>query len=81
MKKQTAVEWLINQFIEGTMDSGEGGNMYITIPKSALNKALAMEKEHLLDFGYACATEIEISEIGELLMVKSPEDILNETYK
>ncbi len=33
-KKQTAVDWLINQFLEVNVDSITNENMYIKIPKN-----------------------------------------------
>ena len=42
--KQTAVEWLESQILEGSINI-ENGEMYIKLPKDALKKAKEMEKK------------------------------------
>jgi hypothetical protein len=48
-KKQTAVEWLINQFLEVNVDSITNENMYIKIPTKAFKQAKEMEKEQIVE--------------------------------
>ena len=45
--KQTAVEWLESQILEGSINI-ENGEMYIKLPKDALKKAKEMEKKEKL---------------------------------
>jgi len=47
MKKQTAVEWLVNQNI--SVDLGSGIKMKIPIPTDIIEQAKAMEKEQIED--------------------------------
>ena len=68
-KQQTAVEWLEDRY------RPKG---YITAEE--FNQAKEMEKEQIIEFGYACSKQIEMNEAGELLMVKSPEELYNEIY-
>lgn len=44
MNKLTAIEWLRSQFIAGTHSTTKD-EMYITLPKNALKKALEMEEK------------------------------------
>ena len=37
-------------------------------------------KQQMIEFAYACTKQIEMNEAGELLMVKSPDEIYNEMY-
>jgi hypothetical protein len=69
-KQQPAVEWLINA-VEANMDD---------IPLEVQEQAKEMFKQQMIEFGYACSNQIEMNEVGELLMVKSPEEIYNEIY-
>jgi hypothetical protein len=46
--KQTAVEWLESQILEGSINI-ENGEMYIKLPKDALKKAKEMEKEQIIE--------------------------------
>ena len=39
-----------------------------------------IHKQQMIEFGYACTKQIEMNEAGELLMVKSPEQLYNEMY-
>jgi hypothetical protein len=66
---QTAVEWLEDRY------RPKG---YITAEE--FNQAKEMFKQQMIEFGYACTKQIEMNEAGELLMVKSPEELYNETY-
>jgi hypothetical protein len=34
----------------------------------------------MIEFGYACTKQIEMNEAGELLMVKSPEELYTQVY-
>ena len=70
-KQQPAVEWLINA-VEANMDD---------IPLEVQEQAKEMFKQQMIEFGYACTKQIEMNEAGELLMVKSPEEIYNEMYE
>lgn len=68
--KQTAVEWLKSQILEGSINI-ENGEMYIKLPKDALNKAKAMEKEQIID-----------SYTHDRLMLKiTAEQYYNENFK
>ena len=44
--KQTAVQWLMHQMLEASMDR-QTGEMYIKLPKDAFTIAKAMEKEQI----------------------------------
>jgi len=68
--KQTAVEWLLEMQLRPLSEW----------PKDIYEKAKEMEKQQMIEFGYACTKQIEMNEAGELLMVKSPEELYNETY-
>lgn len=46
--KQTAVEWLMHQMLEGSMDT-QTGEMHIKLPKDAFTIAKAMEKEQIIN--------------------------------
>ena len=46
--KQTAVEWLESQILEGSINI-ENGEMYIKLPKDALKKAKEIEKEQIIE--------------------------------
>ena len=46
--KQTAVEWLMHQMLEASMDT-QTGEMYIKLPKDAFTQAKAMEKEQIIE--------------------------------
>jgi hypothetical protein len=70
--KQTAVEWLFDQLPDHLRLSKDGFEM--------LQQAKEMDKEHMIDFGYACANQIDMNDNGELLMVKSPKELYNEKY-
>jgi hypothetical protein len=70
MKKQTAVEWLVdelrNQIVAGTLDA-------IAISKLKM-QAKEMEREHMIDF----AQKWEDSPIEKY---DCKEDLYNQTYK
>ena len=68
--KQTAVEWL-----EDLLPT-----RIIVNYREEIEQAKAMFKQQTIEFGCACTKQIEMNEAGELLMVKSPEEIYNETY-
>jgi hypothetical protein len=67
---KTAVEWLINQFLEVNVDSITNENMYIKIPTKALKKAKEMEKEQIIDACKQCSYSYE-----------EAEQYYNETFK
>lgn len=46
--KQTAVQWLMHQMLEASMDR-QTGEMYIKLPKDAFTIAKAMEKEQIIE--------------------------------
>jgi hypothetical protein len=46
--KQTAVQWLMHQMLEGSMNR-ETGEMHIKLPKDAFTIAKAMEKEQIVN--------------------------------
>jgi len=67
--KQTAVEFLEEVY------QRDG---YITAEE--FKQAKAMFKQQMIEFGYACTKQIEMNEAGELLMVKSPEELYTQVY-
>jgi len=48
--------------------------------KSQIHKQQST-KQQMIEFGHACTKQIEMNEAGELLMVKSPDEIYNEIYE
>ena len=72
--KQTAVEWLESQILEGSINI-ENGEMYIKLPKDALKKAKEMEKEQIVrahSNGWNNGTQ------GNFI---TPHEYYNETFK
>jgi len=57
--KQTAVEWLINQFLEANTDSVTNENMYIKLSTKALQQAKEMEKEQIKNAYYTGGDDVE----------------------
>jgi hypothetical protein len=47
--KETAVQWLMHQMLEGSMNR-ETGEMHIKLPKDAFTIAKEMEKEQIIEF-------------------------------
>ena len=47
--------------------------------KSQIHKQQST-KQQMIEFGYACTKQIEMNETGELLMVKSPEELYTQVY-
>mgnify|MGYP003341761969 CR=1 FL=1 len=70
MSKQTSVEWLVEQLPIRIINSFQ----------QEIEKAKSMDKQQTIEFGKKCVDNIELSEQGELLMVKSPEEIYIEVY-
>jgi len=70
--KQTAVEWLV----EKINYHKAWANPEQLEP--LIEQAKEMSKQQMIEFGYACTKQIEMNEAGELLMVKSPEQLYNE---
>jgi uncharacterized membrane protein YgaE (UPF0421/DUF939 family) len=68
-KQQTAVEWLWEIAY----------NRELTV--ADWKQAKEMEKQRMIDFANNCIKQIEVSDTCELLMVESPKDLYNETYK
>jgi hypothetical protein len=73
--KQTALEYLVEQLKR----IGFSTNNLIEFENEVII-AKEIEKQQMIEFGYACTKQIEMNEAGELQMVKSPEEIYNETY-
>ena len=73
--KQTAVQWLMHQMLEASMDR-QTGEMYIKLPKDAFTIAKAMEKEQMINFAEFVATypDKNINISGEMLHAKSKYD-------
>ena len=71
-KKQTAVEWLENELSKIGLTHQVIGDK--------IKQAKEMEMEQMIEFGYACANQIDMNDNGELLMVQSPKRLYNETY-
>jgi hypothetical protein len=67
MKQQTAVEWLVEQVNADCLNS-------VFITPDLIDKALAMEKEQIIEANEDCST----NELGEFL---TGEQYYNETYK
>jgi hypothetical protein len=44
----TAVQWLMSQILEGSINT-ENGEMYIKLPKDALNEAKEMERQQIIE--------------------------------
>jgi hypothetical protein len=66
-KQQTAVEWLVEQLLDGKL-----------LMPSLIEQAKAIEKEHIMnaakiDLGWECTTTTKTN--------KAAEDYYNETYK
>ena len=74
--KQTAVEWYAIEMAEYLRSIYGDGIINLDI----LKQAKEMEKERMIEFGYACTNQIEMNEAGELLMVKSPEELYTQVY-
>lgn len=72
-KKQTAVEWLKNQALEGSIDKLENV-MYLKLPLDIFIKAKLMEKEQIIE-AYYKGVRHEWEGAG-----KDFEDFYNETY-
>ena len=72
---QTAVEYLVEQLKR----IGFSTNNLIEFENEVII-AKEIEKQQMIEFGYACSKQIEMNEAGELQMVKSPGEIYNETY-
>jgi hypothetical protein len=68
--KQTAVEWL----------ESELRKLPFVNVLDVFEQAKEMEKQQMIEFGYACANQIDMNDNGELLMVKSPKELYNEKY-
>ena len=81
-QKQTAIEWLINQFLEVNVDSITNENMYIKIPTKAFKQAKEMEKEQIVDayeIGFADAWDD--ARYDDEPKYSDSEQYYNETYK
>jgi uncharacterized protein YycO len=73
MKKQTAVQWLVNEIAE------KYNFRFATYYGQEIQKALEMEKEQMISFGYIQIQHVD-AEIGDCVYNKVPEEIYNETY-
>jgi hypothetical protein len=72
---QTAVEYLVEQLKR----IGFSTNNLIEFENEVII-AKEIEKQQMIEFGYACTKQIEMNEAGELLMVKSPEELYTQVY-
>ena len=70
---QSPIEWL-----EQVYDSCPAYEE--TILPDEFEQAKTMFKQQMIEFGYACSKQIEMNEAGELLMVKSPEQLHTQVY-
>jgi hypothetical protein len=70
---QSPIEWL-----EQVYDSCPAYEE--TILPDEFEQAKEMFKQQMIEFGYACTKQIEMNEAGELLMVKSPEQLHTQVY-
>jgi hypothetical protein len=83
--KQTAVGWLVEQLRQFAFDTNHHlglGDVRLTQGQidELEEQAKEMEKQQMIEFGYACANQIDMNDNGELLMVKSPKELYNEKY-
>jgi hypothetical protein len=87
MKNKTTQEQLIELYEQQIQDLvmmskielGDDVIAKIKELKSQIHKHQST-KQQMIEFGYVCTNQIEMNEAGELLMVKSPEQLYNERY-
>lgn len=73
MKKQTAVEWLVDQLTDELHEA------YHPVLAKLYEQAKEMERKQIIDACYEFAFRILVED-GELLYTKIPEEIYKETY-
>ena len=79
--KQTAIDWLVNQFLEQSIEITYE-NMYIKLPVKALQQAKQMEQEQMIEFAedyidYHCYADFD----NQITYDKTATEYYNETYK
>lgn len=87
MKNKTTQEQLIELYEQQIQDLvmmskielGDDVIVKIKELKSQIHKQQST-KQQMIEFGYACTKQIEMNEAGELLMVKSPEELYTQVY-
>jgi hypothetical protein len=87
MKNKTTQEQLIELYEQQIQDLvmmskielGDDVIAKIKELKSQIHKHQST-KQQMIEFGYACSKQIEMNEAGELLMVKSPEELYTQVY-
>jgi len=87
MKNKTTQEQLIELYEQQIQDLvmmskielGDDVIAKIKELKSQIHKQQST-KQQMIEFGYACTKQIEMNEAGELLMVKSPEELYTQVY-
>jgi len=87
MKNKTTQEQLIELYEQQIQDLvmmskielGDDVIAKIKELKSQIHKQQST-KQQMIEFGYACTKQIEMNEAGELLMVKSPEQLYTQVY-
>ena len=87
MKNKTIQEQLIELYEQQIQDLvmmskielGDDVIAKIKELKSQIHKQQST-KQQMIEFGYACTKQIEMNEAGELLMVKSPEELYTQVY-
>ena len=78
--KQTALDWLINQFLEANIEITYE-NMYIKLPVKALQQAKQMEKEQIIAAFYeGSGNESEEHGIDAVLDLTDAERFYNLHY-
>lgn len=79
--KQTAVQWLMHQMLEASMDR-QTGEMYIKLPKDAFQQAKAMEREQIIDdFNEGFTEGCRYTTGFEQTLWQDEDDYYNKTYK
>ncbi len=81
-KQQTAVEWLRQTLRHNSVSifSGDIADQAKNL-EQVFQQAKEMEKERMIDFANNCIKQIEVSDTCELLMVESPKDLYEQTYR
>jgi hypothetical protein len=69
MKKQTAVEWLIEQIVN-----------HNGVNSKTFEKAKAMEREQMIDFVIKIPMDLSLDEDGNPTVKYNPKQYYNETY-
>lgn len=74
MKKETAVEWLVDEIAE------KYNFRFATYYGQEIQQAKAMEKEQMIDFVIKIPMDLSIDEDGNPTVKYNPKQYYNETY-